>query len=173
MAGKKGRSGKYPRIRKVRNPRPEWTRTPDTMKDVVDGDLYYREKDGRQMQKMRKRKTKVTVDEPIMSMMDEIMELECVSGRRLEKALGLGKDYVKDMRRNKNFWKALRVARQALWAMGFDLEIRLRRVGQPYRKLVLTEEDFWLKRLTGVLGDGTDSWKRGKLWDWLDKNVKN
>lgn len=101
-----------------------------------------------------------------MQLLDEVMYRHGVSGKRLEAALGLGVGRVKDMRRFASAWTVMKIARQCFWAMGYDLQVRVVRVGPLDKSVVITNEEKEKKDLAKINGRKT-GWDPKRMWQWL------
>lgn len=138
-------------------------KTPDTHKIELSGERFVAgTHKGSQRWRGRKRPTKVGVDEPLMVMIDGVMAKEGVSDRRLEEALGLYKRKLKNMRQDEGQWRLLKLARQMLWAMGYDLEMRIVKRKTPDKCLVMTNSEIEGKKKRGV-----SDWDRQSMWSRL------
>ena len=144
----------------------DWRGTPDGMKPTLEGPFYAGTHRPEQQYKQRNRAAKIRVEEPIMAMLDEKMYLHGVSSKRLEAALGLGHDRLKDMRRYSAAWRVMKVARQCFWAMGYDLQVRVVRVGPLDKSVVLTNDAKEKKDLAKINGRKV-GWDSRRMWVWL------
>ena len=141
--------------------------TPDTQKVELSGERFLAGTHRATKRWVgRRRKANVKVEEPVMELIDRVMAKEGVSDRRLEDALGLYEKKLKDMRQEDSAWRIMKLARQILWAMGYDLEVRVVKRKNPDRVLVMTNSEMELKKLRS-------NWEKGKMWRWLgmDKNA--
>lgn len=145
-----------------------WCGTPEAWRVEVSGERVRIKRDNNgQPQRLRRNPAKVTVTEPLMQLLDNVMVLEGVSGARLESALGLGKDRLRDMRRREESWKVMEQVRKCLWAMGYNLEVRIVRVGRPDKELVVSDRERKEKSVKRILGKRAADWTPLKMWDWL------
>lgn len=145
-----------------------WWGTPKAWQVDVTGERVRirRENNGRP-QYLRRNPAKVTVNEPVMQLLDNVMVLEGVSGRRLEDAIGLGRGRIKDMRRHNSAWLIFEQVRKCFWAMGYDLEFRIVRVNRPDKELVVSDGERQQKSVKRILGRRAPDWQPLKMWDWL------
>lgn len=118
-------------------------------------------------QRLRRNPAKVSVTEPVMQLLDNVMVLEGVSSRRLEDALEMGRDRLKDMRRHDGAWLIFEQVRKCFWAMGYDLEFRIVRVNRPDKDLVVSDKERREKSVKRILGKRAPDWTPLKMWDWL------
>lgn len=138
-------------------------RTPDTMKEELSGERFVAGTHrGSQRWYGRRRKTRIDVDEPLMKLLDAVMEREGVSDDRMESALHLYDKKLKDMRTKDGQWRIVRLVRQMLWAMGYDLEVRVVKKKNPDRLLVMTNSEVELKKRKGIT-----EWDRLGMWKFL------
>lgn len=103
-----------------------------------------------------------------MGMLDEVMKKEGVSMARLGGVVGVSRDKVKDMRRDDGQWRNLALLRRMFWAMGYDLEFRLKKVAPPDVDVVITKEQERLRLLTAIKGKMVGKWDKGKMWSYLE-----
>lgn len=144
----------------------KWRGTPDEWKITLEGPFYAKPHRPDMQYIKRNRAAKIRVEEPVMRLLDEKMYRHGVSSKRLEEALGLGSDRLKDMRRYNNAWTVMKVARQCLWLMGYDLQVRVVRVGQPDKAVVMTRRQKEAKDLQKINGSKVD-WDPRRMWVWL------
>ncbi len=139
-------------------------RTPDTMKEELSGERFVAgtHRATQRWTKGRKRKTKVEVQEPLMKLVDAVMEKEGVSDDRLEYALRLHDKKLKYLRTKDTQWNVLSLVRRMLWAMGYDLEVRVVKKKNPDRLLVMTNSEIDMKVKRGV-----SEWSRLDMWKSL------
>lgn len=165
MAGKKGKSGRWKKYRPWESKTVE---TPGETKGVLDtGRLRFKQGgNGWQDERYEGRRvpTKVTVDEPLAKLLDNILEREAVSERRITGALGLGAERIKDLRIRKSAWKLLDQVRAILWLLGYDLEFRVVKHLHPQDRLILTKKERELRILKKISGGRTDDWDRKNMW---------
>ncbi len=139
-------------------------RTPDEVKptNLVGGD----EKHQPRYAWRQRHRSKVRVHEPVMQLLDEMLYFHGVSAKRMEAKLGLGAGRIKDMRRYRSAWKVMEVARAALWALGYDLEVRIVKVGAPDMDLVLTQQEKEQRLVTKIMAT-REPWDMTRLWQTL------
>lgn len=143
-------------------------RTPDAHKVELSGERFVAgtHRATQRWTKGRKNKPLVKVDEPLMKMIDEVMTKEGVSDRRLENAMGLHKRKLKSMRQTDGTWKVLKLARQMLWAMGYDLEIKVVKKANPDKVLVVTNSEIEMKNIRRINMFAED-WRKQDMWSFL------
>lgn len=137
-------------------------RTPDAIKPEI-GEAAPRT--GKRWRR-RQNPAKITVDEPLMLMLDEVMRYHGVSSVRLETFLGLGVDRLKYMRRHNAAWGVITTVRRCLWAMGFDIEMRLVRVAKPDDELVLSLAERQRKEMRKLHRE-REPWDMTRIWQTL------
>jgi len=151
---------------------PEWwgeqmkvVGTPESLKGELSGERFVAGTHrGTKRWRGRKRKTRIDVEEPLVKMLDGVMAKEGVSDERMERALGLYEGKMKDLRTCHSLWRSLALVRRMLWGMGYDLELRVKKVKRmtPDRLLVMTNSEVELRKKRGL----TD-WNRGGMWKFL------
>lgn len=163
MAGKKGRSG---RPRKIGGWASKEVATPDLIKGQLGTKGRYGKPNSWQSARYEGRRngTKVTVDEPLAKLLDEVLGYEAVSEERITGVLGMGAERIKDLRIRKGSWKLLDQVRAILWLLGYDLEFRIVKKLRPDDRLVLTKKEKELKILTKLSGDRAKTWDRKNMW---------
>ena len=125
-------------------------RTPDS--DIeLSGERFLagRHVAGQRWRRGRNYKSRVRVSEPLMHLLDEVMLREGVSDSRMEKALGLYNKKINAMRKEWGMWRTLGLVRAMFGAMGYDMEITVRRRKTPDKMLVMTNSEVWLKEVFG------------------------
>lgn len=140
-------------------------RTPDSVKAEVEGTDWTGGSGMDAPHRQRRRKSMLYANEPVIELMDMCMLKEGVSAKRLEAFLGLGVDRIKDMRRSMATWRALKDARRCLWAMGYDLEVRVVKVARVKEELVLTKGQYLAKDAMKI--QGAKKWDASRMWQWL------
>lgn len=142
----------------------DWLGTPKEWQVEVDGPLPAHDRP--KLYKVRNRAAKIRVEEPVMRLLDETMMRHGVSSKRLEAALGLGESRIKDMRRFSSAWEVMRIARQCLWLMGYDLRVAVVKVRPEDRAVVMTKKEKRARDLEKINGK-REPWDPRKMWVWL------
>lgn len=154
-------------------------RTPDS--DIeLSGERFLagKKEGGKRWRRGRNYKSRVVVSEPLMGLLDEVMAKEGVSDKRMERALGLYDKKINAMRKEEGLWKTLRLVRAMFGAMGYDVEITVKRRRTPDKTLVMTRSEVALREVFGKLDakkvaegkrykSDLEKWDKLKMWKWL------
>ena len=105
-----------------------------------------------------------------MALVDYVMDAHGVSDFRMASFLGWGKYSLRDMRERRAY-RQVEKFRLLLWALG--LELTVRKVGEPFCELLITEKQVARKRAKTYRRTRLERrWSKGKLWVMADAEAE-
>lgn len=110
------------------------------------------------------RRTKITVEEELLHILDDLQKHYGISDARI--GIHLGFSPVRMARWRRQAWQNLRDLRLVLDAIGFDITVTRNGKGGPHPDLRLTYRQLKMKR-------NHLKWDRTKMWDVLEGRTDN